>query len=121
MRDTRRACVCSLVLLLAAACGPDGSSGSGDLVSIDIEPANATLTFTGTSVSQDYRAIGHYADGSSGALDKAVFSLDVDAARLGTFGGPTFTAAGQGAGKGSVLAQVGDITGATGVIVVVHR
>ncbi len=121
MRDLRRACVRSLVLLVLAACGGDGGSGNGDLVSIEVEPANATVMFTGTAVSLDYQAIGHYADGSTAKIDNAVFSLDADASRLGTFGGATFTTEGQGAGKGSVIAQVGEVSGATGVIVVVHR
>ena len=75
----------------------------------------------GTSVAQDLSRDRTLRGRLEGTLDKAVFSLDADAARLGTFGGATFTAAGQGAGKGTVIAQVGSISGTTGVIVIVHR
>jgi hypothetical protein len=104
-----------------AACGPGGDDGNGDLVSIDVEPANATLTFTGSPVSLDYHAIGHFKDGSTAELPDAVFSLDNDGVKLGAFSAATFTANGQGAGKGGVIATVGELTGATGVIVTVHR
>ena len=65
MRDMRRACVRSLVLVVAAACGSNGGSSTQDLVSIEVEPANATLTYHGQPVTLDYHAIGHYADGST--------------------------------------------------------
>jgi mono/diheme cytochrome c family protein len=109
------------VCLVLVACGPSGNSGEGELVSIDVEPPNATLTYTGTPVALDYKAIGHFKDGSTAELTDAVFTLDSDGARLGEISAATFTASGQGAGKGSVIATVADISGATGVIVVVHR
>ncbi|HEY5947210.1 MAG TPA: hypothetical protein VIV40_17020 [Kofleriaceae bacterium] len=122
MRDSLRAIVRPLVLcVLVAACGPSGDGHDGDIVSLEVQPANATLTFTGTPVSLDYHAIAHYADGSTAEVSDAVFTLDADGSKLGAFGGPTFTTGGQGAGKGGVIAQVGSISGATGVIVVVHR
>lgn len=120
MRDSLRAFARPLLVIALAACGPDGKS-SGDLVSIEIEPTNAMLTFTSMPVSLDYKAIGHYADGSTEELPDAVFSLDAQGAALGAFSGVTFTANGQSAGKGTVFAQSGDITGATSVVVVVHR
>ncbi len=121
MRDSLRAIARPFVLVMLVACGPDGSSGDGDLVSIEVEPANATLTYTGTPVSLDYKAIGHYADGSTRELPDAVFSLDAQGTALGAFSAATFTASGQSAGKGGVLAQSGDISGATSVLVAVHR
>lgn len=121
MRDSLCAVVRPLVCLVLVACGPDGGGAAGELVSIDVEPPNATLTYTGTPVSLDYKAIGHFKDGSTAELTDAVFTLDSDGARLGEINAATFTASGQGAGKGSVIATVADVSGATGVIVVVHR
>ena len=119
MRETLGALVRPFVLCLLVACGPSGS-GDGELVSIDVEPANATLAYTGAPVSLDYHAIGHFADGSTAELPDAVFSLDVEGARLGEIAAATFTASGQGAGKGAVTAQLGDVAGATSVIVTIH-
>jgi hypothetical protein len=121
MRDSLRAVVRPFVFCLLAACGPDGSHGSGELLSIDVEPANATLTYTGTPVSLDYRAIGHFKDGTTAELPDAVFSLDTAGAVLGQFTNAKFTASGQAAGKGGVTATLDDVSGATSVIVVVHR
>jgi hypothetical protein len=120
MRETLGTLVRSFVWLVLAACGSSGG-GDGELVSIDVEPANATLAYTGSPVSLDYHAIGHFADGSTAELPDAVFSLDAEGARLGDIAAATFTASGQGAGKGGVIATRGDVTGATGVIVTVHR
>jgi len=116
-----RVIVRSFIFVVLAACGPSSGGGNGDLVSIDVEPANAMLTYTGTPVALDYHAIGHFKDGSTADLPDAVFSLDVDGAKLGAISGVTFTASGQGAGKGVVSAQLDDISGATAVIVTVHR
>src|SRR5687768_4990825 len=121
MRDSLRAVVRSFVLVVLAACGPSSGSGDGELVSIEVEPANATLTYTGSPVSLDYRAIGHFKDGSTAELPDAVFSLDTAGTALGEFAAAKFTANGQAAGKGGVTATVDDISGSTSVIVVVHR
>lgn len=120
MRETLGTLVRSFVWLVLAACGSTGG-GDGELVSIDVEPANATLTYTGSPVSLDYKAIGHFADGSTAELPDAVFSLDAEGARLGEIAAATFTTSGQGAGKGVVTAQSGDLTGATSVIVTIHQ
>jgi mono/diheme cytochrome c family protein len=107
----------ALLVFLVAACG---GSSRGELLSIEVEPANATIVYTNAPVSRDYTAIGRYEDGTVAPLDNAVFSLDVDGARLGQFSADTFTVNGQAAGKGGVIATVGDLSGATGVIVTVH-
>jgi hypothetical protein len=91
------------------------------LLSIEVEPPNATLTVTDSPVSLDYKAMGHYEDGTIAELPDATFSLDTEGQKLGVFAGASFTASGQGAGKGIVTAQHGEISGATTVIVVVHR
>ncbi len=120
MRESLRAVVGSFVFFVIAACGPNSGGGDGELVSIDIEPANATLTYTGTPMSLEYKAIGHFKDGSTAELPDATFSLDAAGTGLGELSAATFTASGQGAGKGGVNAQVGDVTGATSVLVLVH-
>jgi hypothetical protein len=125
MRESLRAIVRPLVVCVLAcgvvACGPDSDGGNGELVSIEVEPANATLTYTGTPVSLDYRAIGHFKDGSTAELPDAVFSLDAAGAALGEFSAAKFTASGGAAGKGGVTATLDDVTGTTSVIVVIHR
>jgi mono/diheme cytochrome c family protein len=125
MRDSLHAILRSFVLLLPllVACGPGGGGDDdhGELLSIAIEPPDATLTFTGTPVSVDYKAIGTYEDGTKAELPDAVFSLDVAGAGLGEIASATFTASGQGAGKGGVVATHGAISGATSVLVIVHR
>jgi hypothetical protein len=89
-------------------------------MSIDVEPANATLTYTGAPLTLDYTAIGHFADGHTAPLPDAVFALDTSGLLLGNITDATFAATGDAAGKGGVLAQVGSIVGDTSVAVVIH-
>ncbi len=110
--------LCVAALLVFSACG--SSKDAKDLVSIDIEPANATLTYTGAPLTLDYTAIGHYADGHMAPIPDAVFSLDDQAALLGNLTDAQFEATGAAGGKGGVLAQVGSLTGGTSVAVIVH-
>ena len=51
MRDSVWAAVRSCAVVVIAACGSGGGDGNENLVSIDVEPANATLTFTGRGVT----------------------------------------------------------------------
>ncbi|CAN5837820.1 hypothetical protein BH11MYX3_BH11MYX3_13140 [soil metagenome] len=107
-------------LLAVTACGPSVKDPALDLMTIEVEPANATLTYTGTPLTLDYTAIGHYADGHTAPIADAVFALDGDGALLGNLTAAQFEATGAAAGKGGVLAQVGAITGGTSVAVIVH-
>jgi hypothetical protein len=101
-------------------CGPATTNPSGELVTIEVSPANATLTWTGAPLSQSYTATGTFEDGSTAELTDVTFSLDPDGVKLGTFTSADFAVSGQAAGKGGVYATSGDITGATSVVVVVH-
>jgi hypothetical protein len=122
MRDSLRAIVHSSIFVALVACGPSsGDDSHGELVSIEVQPPNATLTFTDAPVSLDYKAIGTYEDGSTAELPDAVFTLDSEGAKLGVIRGATFTASGQGAGKGIVTAMHDTVFGATTLIVIVHR
>lgn len=108
-----------------AACGTKHTGGGDDqsdgLVSIDVLPANATVTYTGSPVTLAYTALGHYDDGHTAPLATAAFGLDDTAALLGTLDATaTFTATGTGAGKGQISATLGEIHGATSVIVQMH-
>jgi len=114
-----RAFSCAAVLGVLAACGSN-SKDHGELVAIEIEPANATLAYTGTPTSIEYTALGRFADGSTEPLDDVTFRLDLDATKLGALEDTTFTASGNAAGKGGVFAERGDLTGSTSVIVTVH-
>ena len=89
-------------------------------MSLDVEPANATLTYTGSPLTLDYTVIGHYADGHTAPIPDAVFALDGAGALLGNLTDAQFEATGAAAGKGGVLAQVGSIGGGTSVAVIVH-
>jgi mono/diheme cytochrome c family protein len=118
MRIMARVALWSLAMV---ACGPTPKDGEhGALVRIDVEPANATITHTAAPVTLEYTAIGHYEDGTEGVIPDATFSLDVDGSRLGEIAAATFSTTGRAAGKGGVIAQAEDITGATSVIVLVH-
>src|SRR6478672_8547265 len=108
MRESLRAVARLFVFSWLAACGPS-SGHDGELVSIEVEPANATLTYTGSPASLDYHAIGKYADGSTEELTDAVFTLDNAGVALGSFSGGTFGVSGNAAGKGGVIAQVGSV------------
>ena len=108
-------------LLVFCACGPSQSKDKYEgLMSIDVEPANATITYAGMPVTLDYKAIGHYEDGSTKEIPDAVFGLDTEAASLGNLNLAQFEATGAAAGKGGVLAQAGDVVGATSVAVIIH-
>lgn len=121
MRESLRAVARLFVFFGLAACGPSSGGNDGELVSIEVEPANATLTYTGTPTSLDYHAIGKYADGSTEELTDAVFTLDNAGVALGSFSGDTFGVSGNAAGKGGVIAKVGNVSGSTSVIVQIHR
>jgi hypothetical protein len=115
MRASLAAVVCCL-----AACGSSADDPATFLTGLEIQPANATLTYTGAPASLDYVAIGTYADGHTAEVPDAVFSLDAEGTRLGAFDVATFSANGQTAGKGGVFATVGDQVAGTSVIVEVH-
>jgi hypothetical protein len=103
---------------ICAACG--SSNSGGELVSIRVEPANATITVENSPVTLDYTAIGVFGDGHEEPLPNAVFTLDGDGMLLGDFTSAQFEAHGQAAGKGGVVATLGDANGVTSVIVAVH-
>ncbi|MEP6863093.1 MAG: hypothetical protein ABJE66_20875 [Deltaproteobacteria bacterium] len=107
--------------LLIASCGPS-STGGKDPDSIEVQPANATITMGTTAGAPiDYVAIGHFADGHTEMLDAATFAIDPNAQALGTLSAAEFTASGMAAGTGTVSASSGSVTGSTGVSVVVHQ
>lgn len=110
----------AVVVCLVASCGPREVDPGTVLTSLEIQPANATLTYTGTPVTLDYTAIGTYADGHTAEVTGVAWSLDGDGTRLGAFTDATFAANGQAAGKGGVFATVGDQVAGTSVIVNVH-
>ena len=101
-------------------CGPTSKNPEGELLSIEVSPPNATLTWTGAPLSQAYTAIGTFEDGSTAELSDVTFSLDQDGTKLGAFASAEFAVSGQAAGKGGVLAASGSVVGSTSVIVVVH-
>jgi hypothetical protein len=109
-----------VVCLLAACGGPKDDGNHGELLSLEVEPANEVIEWTGGSVTLDYTAIGRWEDGTVGPVANAVFTLDNEGARLGQFTDATFLVSGQAAGKGGVIATVGDVSGATSVIVSMH-
>lgn len=78
------------------------------------------IEWTGATVTRDYTAVGHWEDGTVAPITNATFSLDAEGGRLGQFTDATFTVSGQAAGKGGVIATVGDVAGATSVIVSMH-
>ena len=86
-------------------------------MSLEIEPANVTLDYTGAPLSQVYTAYGTYEDGTRAPVADAAFGLDVDGARLGAFTDATFEVNGASAGKGVVFASLGEANASTGVIV----
>lgn len=113
--------VIATAVVLGAACGPNSNETQG-LVSIEVQPANATITLpAGAAMPVDYTAIGHYADGHTHVLKDAMFSLDNSAAALGTLAVAEFTATGGAAGTGNVTATDGTATGSTTVNVVIHN
>src|SRR3569623_1684486 len=72
MRTLATAVVATLLL----CCGPS-STGTKDPDSIEVPPANATLTMGSTGGAPiDYVAIGHFADGHTEMLPDATFALD---------------------------------------------
>jgi Tol biopolymer transport system component len=116
-----RVLVCAV--LLAAACGDnvsgDGDGGSGGpdagsisgLLSISIEPGDATLTIDGdVAVSQVYVARGTFEGGRTEDVTTRV-SWSVGDSRLGRFQGATFTSGIDRGGVAAVRASAGAING----------
>jgi hypothetical protein len=121
MFPAMRAQLSVAAFLVICGCGPSHTKDKDEgLMSIAIEPANATITYAGTPVTLDYKAIGHFEDGSMKEIPDAVFALDTEAASLGNLNIAQFEATGAAAGKGGVLAQAGDIVGGTSVAVIIH-
>jgi len=117
MRTLATAVVATLLL----CCGPS-STGTKDPDSIEVQPANATITMGSTGGAPiDYVAIGHFADGHTEMLPDATFAIDSDAQALGSLSGVEFTANGMVAGTGTVSATSGAVSGSTGVSVIVHQ
>jgi hypothetical protein len=108
-------------LAALVSCGPSKSGTTDTPQTIEVQPANATVTFTGVAQPIDYQAIGHFADGHTEMLSDAVFTLDDQATALGTLSVAEFTANGAAAGTGTVTAMQGGVSGATGVSVIVHQ
>ncbi len=104
------------------ACGPSSSGGDDTrgLQAIEVQPANATVLYTGTAQPIDYTAIGHYADGHTAPLTDVAFSLDGDASQIGTLTQAEFAANGLVAGTGTITAVAGSLSGATAVSVMMH-
>ncbi len=107
-------------LIAVTGCGPSSGGSHGDMISIEVSPPNATLTWTGAPLSQSYTATGTFEDGTTAVLSDVVFSLDQDGIKLGTFTAADFGVTGQAAGKGGVFATAGEVTGSTSVVVLVH-
>lgn len=123
MRTTGLTLVSALVL--AAGCGPNtrgsGPPGAPTLMSIEVQPANATVAVdNGMSSPVAYSAVGHFSDGTTMPLADATFALDDKAALLGALTGAQFAATGATAGSGQVIASSQGMTGSTGVTVTVH-
>ncbi|HEY6033821.1 MAG TPA: hypothetical protein VIV58_06165, partial [Kofleriaceae bacterium] len=111
----------AVVATLLFSCGPSSTAGK-DPDSIEVQPANATITMGSTAGAPiDYVAIGHFADGHTEMLADATFAIDSDAQALGSLSGVEFTANGMVAGTGTVSATSGTATGSTGVSVIVHQ
>ncbi|HEY4178553.1 MAG TPA: hypothetical protein VGM90_17015 [Kofleriaceae bacterium] len=109
------------VVSIAAGCGASESSNPhGQLMSIDVQPANEMVEYTGTPSTIDYTAVGHYADGADVPLDGATWTLDEDGGHLGSFVDSHFTIGGAAAGKGGVFATLDGTVGSTSVMVTMH-
>ena len=102
------------------ACAPNSGNDTNRLEAIEVQPANATVLYTGTAQPLEYTAIGHYIDGHTEALAGVVFALDSDAAQLGTLTHAEFAATGAAAGTGAITGTLGSISGSTGVSVIMH-
>jgi hypothetical protein len=118
----------AFVLVALAGCGP--STGRGNppgnggptLMSIDVQPADATIAIDNGSGNAPiaYTAIGHFSDGKMQPLGDATFALDDVGNRIGALAGTQFSANGGAAGTGHVIATSQGKSGMTGVTVTVH-
>ncbi len=118
------AIVASLFACSQATVKTDKGDGgpAGALTSIEVLPADATLTVdNGSSQSLDYSVIGHYADGKSARIDDAQLTLDDAALKLGSISGARFTANGLSAGKGQLTATAGGMSASTSLTVAVSQ
>jgi hypothetical protein len=102
----------TLALLLALALGACGSTSDGDrdmYASIEVEPAQATVSVAlGSTATRDYAVYGVHAGGRSDITSTCTLGID---ASFGTFSGATVTIVPHG-GKTSVTALCGDKAGA---------
>ncbi len=109
-------------LWASVGCGPSASGQTAGLQSIEVQPPNATVTYTSSGGAPvDYVAIGHYDDGRTEPLADVSFTLDADANVIGSIAAAEFTASGAAAGTGTVTATAGTVSGATGVSVIIHQ
>src|ERR1051325_2158735 len=101
-------------LLVAAAGGNRHTSGDAGFSSIEIEPANASLTVPlGGSAMQDYQVFGVDGGSRTEITGSCTLSIDPD---FGTFAVAALTVGAHG-GKTTVNASCGAQTGSTGLII----
>ncbi len=110
-----RAVVLGGIVVLGLGCGSRGDDGGGEIESIEIEPALATITMPlGGDATQDYKVYGITQSNSRRDITAAC-TLAIDAA-FGSVTGATVTVSARG-GKTDVIASC-DSLSATGVLVI---
>ncbi len=118
MRNSITSIVTLIIVLIG--CAPRVEEPDpNEVVEIQVDPPDARLHYTGVPQSVSYQAFAVFADGRREPLPAATFSLDARCALLGTIRGTDFTAQGQAAGVGAVIAQHGELTGRATVTVAV--
>ncbi len=102
---------------------PDGAPAPIEgLMSMRIEPADATLVIDGTTpATQDYQAFGTFDDGSEREITDSVHFYLTTSRALGSFSGATFRSGVTMGGRTNVEAQAGTITADTSLILQLRR
>ena len=113
----------TLTMALLAGCAPsvedglaghtDGSTAMADkpIVSLDVSPAMAALTTTGTAVTQPFVATAHYADGTTGDVTGSCAWSVSDPAMGAVDGTGHYVSPADHGGQADVVAATGGATG----------
>jgi hypothetical protein len=112
-------------MVTIAGCGPSngGPKPGNTVTALEVTPASVTLAVDGTTLPAPvtFTVQARYGDGHADAVADAVLMLDLPAQLIGELSGAQFSATGNAAGSGKLIASALGKTASASVTVTVHQ